>query len=803
MKKISLLIISLFAYIAFQAQTINIVDQNSLQPIAKVEVYNQYENKLLGETDDLGNFSLPDLDSNVYLGFKHPLYTQEIFTVGELAKMENKIRMIENIYSIDEVVVSASKFEEKKKDVAQKVQVIRASELRYMNQTSMADVMINSGNVFVQKSQLGGGSPIIRGFETNKVLMVVDGVRMNNAIYRGGHLQNIVTLDNSIMERTEIVFGAGSVVYGSDALGGVMSFTTKNPTLSSNDNLKVKAGAYTRYMSSVAGYAGHADVSIGTKKLGSLTSFTYSNYDDLKQGAKRNPFYGNFGARTWYQERFNGVDTMLKNPDTNIQIGSGYRQYDVLQKFMFQQNEFTRHLINIQYSTSSNVDRYDRLAQLKGNKPKYAEWYYGPQQRLLTSYSLTNNKVNRFYNHSRLILAYQNIVESRNTRKFGDNLLGHRTEEINIGSLNLDFDKSVGKNEIRYGAEFYYNDVKSSAFEEDIVADTTGPLDTRYPNGGSQMSSGAIYATHTLEIKKNQLILNDGIRFTYVGLNAKFNDQSYFPFPFNSISQTNKALNGNLGLVYMPGANWRFVINGSTGFRAPNVDDLSKVFESIPGSVIVPNPSIKPEYTYNGELGISKTFLKQVTASVTGYYTFYTNALTVDAGQFNGSDSVLYDGQMSKVITTINKGKAYIYGVEGSVQGHLNKYFSMLGTVNYTYGRIKTDSTDYPLDHIPPVFGKFSFITTTNNFKAEFFVNYSGWKNLKDYNLVGEDNFSSATIYGMPAWCTINARLGYQFNKTVNLQIACENILDQNYRNYASNISAPGRNFVITLRGNF
>src|SRR3989338_8011325 len=128
---------------------------------------------------------------------------------------------------------------------------------------TIADVMSNQGNVFVQKSQLGGGSPVIRGFETNKVLMVIDGVRMNNAIYRGGHLQNIVTLDNASFDKVEILFGAGSVIYGSDALGGVMHFYTKNPLLSSNDKLLVKANAFTRYQSAANGYTGHVDVSVG------------------------------------------------------------------------------------------------------------------------------------------------------------------------------------------------------------------------------------------------------------------------------------------------------------------------------------------------------------------------------------------------------------------------------------------------------------------------------------------------------------------------------------------------------------
>ena len=65
------------------------------------------------------------------------------------------------------------------------------------------------------------------------------------------------------------------------------------------------------------------------------------------------------------------------------------------------------------------------------------------------------------------------------------------------------------------------------------------------------------------------------------------------------------------------------------------------------------------------------------------------------------------------------------------------------------------------------------------------------------------DNFGNATIQGMPAWITFNFRGAYQVQKNLQVQMALENILDVNYRVFASNISAPGRNFVVTLRGAF
>lgn len=794
--------ILLFLFIAIQhvafGQSIIITDEETGEPIPDVMLYVEQPKTLL-VTDEKGMVDITELVGQLSIEVRKMGYRTEHVTYQQLAKPNFSLQLILTGVALKDVVVSASKFKEKQDHIAQKTQVIRSSELKNMNQTSMADVLANTGNIMVQKSQLGGGSPIIRGFETNKVLMVVDGVRMNNAIYRGGHLQNSITLDNSIMDRIELVYGPGSVVYGSDALGGVMHFYTKNPTLSRGDSIVIKGGAYARYFSAASGQAINGTISVGGQKIGSLTSFTYSNYSDLRQGANRDPRYPSFGVRNWYVDRINGVDSMLINADSNLQIGSAYQQYDFLQKFMFKQSEKITHLLNFQYSNSSDILRYDRLTQLSGGLPKYAEWYYGPQLRVLVSYNLMLNGKTKLYDHGKIILSYQNIEESRNTRRFKNDFLNHQIEKVGVYALNADFDKMINKQEIRYGLEATYNDVKSTAFEEDINNGTSSPSVTRYPDGGSNMRSLAFYTTHAWEINE-YFILNDGVRITNVDLNAKFIDKSFFPFPFNSVNQNNTALNGNIGLVVNPAKTWRIALGLSTGFRAPNIDDISKVFESIPGTVIVPNPNLKTEYTYNAELSLSKTINKRATVSATGYYTLLKNAITVQNAQFNGQDSIIYDGLMSKVVSTVNAGEAYIYGIEGSFIGNLNEFLSMTGSINYTYGRIKTDSTDYPLDHIPPVFGKVSMNYQEGKFRSEFFVSFSGWKRLKDYNVQGEDNVANATTEGMPSWYTLNLRLNYQILKPLSLQVACENILDQNYRVFASNISAPGRNFIITLR---
>lgn len=798
MKKILFLFFTTTLSICLNAQKIIVKDSETNLSLKDVIITNDSLN-LITVTDDNGWADLSKFYGVEKIKIYLPGYKPEIKKYSELQKDSMEIKLVLTGIPLQEVVISANRFEESYDNIVQKIQTVRGSELQNINQTSMADVIASTGNIMVQKSQLGGGSPIIRGFEANKVLIVVDGIRMNNAIYRGGHLQNVITLDNATMNKVELVYGPGSVIYGSDALGGVMHFYTKNPVLSTNDKTLVKANVFSRYFSAANGYAGHFDVSVGGKKLGLLTSFTYSKFGDLRQGAVRNPFYGDFGARYWYVKRINNKDSVIPNSDINLQVGSGYTQYDFLQKFIFQPSSKQTHLINIQYSTSSDIPRYDRLTQVSGNNPRYAEWYYGPQKRLLASYHLSLNNTSALYNKAQVIVGYQNIEESRHTRRFNNTSLNHQIEQLDILTLNVDFDKKINKHNVRYGIDGWWNYVRSKAYSEDIVTGSISPNDTRYPDGGSVMFSVAGYITHVWKINK-ALTLNEGIRLTNVQLSSKFIDTTFFPFPFNSVYQNNTALNGSIGALFKPFSDWKFSMNVSTGFRAPNVDDLGKVFESTPGNLIVPNPDIKPEYVYTGEIGIAKTFDKRITLSTTGYYTYYDNILSTQPSQLNGKDSVWYDGQMSRVIAIKNVNRAYIYGIEGSITGNITDVLSVVGTINYTYGRIKTDTTDYPLDHIPPIFGKISMNLTKNKFRGECFVQYSGWKHLKDYNMIGEDNFKNATAYGMPAWWTLNARITYSFFKSFSMQVACENILDYNYRVFASNISAPGRNFIITIR---
>lgn len=801
------LFILLFCFSSLFAQTVTVMDKVSLKPLGGVNIYDDKKNEAV--TNPEGKADISSFTGSYSITFRSTDYALDTRSFEWLKTNGYVMYLTEKSYSTDEIIVSANKFQEKLSDIPTQVEFLNSQDMRFLNAQNTASLLEKTGNVFVQTSQLGGGSPVLRGFEASRVLIAVDGVRMNNAIFRAGHLQNVLRVDNANLDRTEILFGPNSLMYGSDALGGVMSFYTKDPVLSLNNNTLFSGDAFTRYSTANVEKTGHIGLNIASKKVGLYTSFTFSDFGDLRMGSNYGIWTNPAWKREFYTARINGIDTMLKNDDANVQKGTAYQQYNVLAKLLFKQSDNVKHTLNFQFSNTNEVPRYDRLNTLAGNgKFANAEWYYGPEKWLFGSYKLNVSRKESFFDDAQIIAAYQNFKESRNNRSFGKTTLTKRNENVDVFTFNADMNKKMKEHELRYGAEGTYNKVTSTAIGVNVNTNVESPASTRYPVDGSNMKSFSGYLAHSWEIDK-MFTLSDGVRYNYVTLDADFKDTTFYKFPFSEAKQRNGAVTGHLGLTMMPGNDWRLYLNGATGFRAPNVDDLSKVFETVKGTattlgtVIIPNPDLKPEYAYNAEFGISKVFMNSIKVEGIAYATLVQNTITSGPAKYNGSDTIWYDGAKALVQSNKNADKgSYILGYNVNISADVTNYFSIISTLNFTYGRIKTDSTDYPLDHVPPVFGQTRFQLKLNNFKGEFSLAYNGAKNKWDYNMLGEDNFPDATPFGMPGWLSMNVSAAYQINKNLQIQADLNNILDENYRTFASGINAPGRNLVLTLRGN-
>ncbi|MFZ4798402.1 MAG: TonB-dependent receptor plug domain-containing protein [Bacteroidia bacterium] len=786
------LIFLVFALQNSYAQTFKILDKSTNINVTDYEIFFSENTYIFGKTT---------------ITIVHPEYRTFSIEMTSPRKKDTVVfYLTPSTLKMNEVVVSANKFTEKYNDVPRQIQSISKANIQFQNRQNTGDLLEQNGNVFVQKSQQGGASPVLRGFESNRVLLVVDGVRMNNAIFRGGHLQNVLRIDQNMLAKTEILFGGGSVIYGSDAIGGVMYFETMKPILNKNIS-----NGYLRYGSVNNESTFHYDANIGFKKWAHLISITNSSFGDLRQGTNKENVDGDsIYQRNYYATRINNRDTMTKNSDPALQIGTAYSQYDLMYKALFQQNNTKQHVFSFQLSNTNNVPRYDKLNQWNGKTYKSAEWYYGPELRTMTSYQFTNNLKQKYADKYKLTLAYQYIEESRNDRNWQSLYLNKRSEFVHVTSLNLDGVKTIKQNpnsihEIRYGFDGQFNDVTSNAHSVNILNGSKTNIPTRYPDGGSNMVYMAAFVSHSWEIGK-KFIISDGLRYNYVSLNSTFNDKTFFPFLENTLTQKNNALNGNLGLVYNPIKNLKLYTNASTAFRAPNLDDVNKVFDSKFGNkkddgLIIPNAYLQPEYTYNYELGIS-TIYKKIKLEAVGYYTQIQNAIVVKPSQLNGQDSAFFKGVNTKVFSNINAQQAYIYGYSMQLSADLFKSIAVTSSLNYTYGRIVENGNETPLDHIPPMFGRTAISYFTKKFSAEISSLYNGWKNIENFNLNGEDNAVYATPKGSPAWYTLNVKAQYALGKKgkIQLQSGIDNITDTQYRVFASGMSAAGRNIWVCLR---
>lgn len=730
---------------------------------------------------------------------------------------------------LEEVIISGSKFAEKKKNIVQRIDIINAKTIEKNNTQNMGDLLASTGNVFVQKSQQGGSSPVIRGFEASRVLLIVDGVRMNNLIYRSGHLQNVITVDQNILERVEVLNGPASTLYGSDALGGAIHMISQKPLLSSTEKNKlIKTNAFARYSTANKEKSIHADINIGGKRFGSLTSITLSDFGDVRMGSVDKKGFENFGTRPFYIQSYTAntpYDTILKNSNDRIQKFSGYSQLDVTQKFLFQQNEFINHSLNIQLSTSSNVPRYDRLQDIKNLTLRYASWYYGPQDRKLISYQLSVKSKKGPFDEYRATASYQDIEESRITREYKKyDKLDSRFERVKVAGLIIDALKKFKKDEITTGVDIQLNDLTSTATRTNMITNAISKLDTRYPDGKNKMNYAAIYAQHIHKFANNKLILNEGLRLQMVSLHSSIIDNTFFSLPVTDAHQNNSAITGNIGFAYNPSKITSIKLGYASGFRAPNIDDLSKVFESNTAArqVVIPNTEIKPEYTSSIDMTLSQKISPYIEIQGSIFYTHFYNAIVKAPFTLNGLDSIDYNGIKARVMANQNINTAKILGANLMLDIKLSNRMTFNGTFNTINGNFKLDpnksATVYekqadgiytlvtknvkskPLDHIPPNYGRLSLNYTNDKYYAEFFMMFNGWKRLDKYNPDGEDNAQYATSKGTPSWKTLNLRMGYNINPHFKIQAALENIFDINYRYFASGFSAPGRNLLITLR---
>lgn len=797
-----LILLSLFIFIFFQssAQEIEVLDSETRQPLVNVAIFNKDKTKS-AVTDINGVADISKFTETEVIVFKSISHVEAYRRKREILANDNIVLLESTENQLEQVTLSVARFKLNKNEIPQKIVSISPTEVQFASPQTAADLLESTGQVYVQKSQLGGGSPMIRGFSTNRLLLTVDGVRMNSAIFRSGNLQNVISIDPLFIESAEVILGPGSVVYGSDAIGGVMNFYTLRPKFSFTEGTSFSGNIYSRYATANNENTVHADLNIGRENWAFRTGITYSDFGDLKMGKHGPDDY----LRKDYVVRENGMDMMVENEDPLIQKPTGYEQINLLQKIKYMASKDWDINLGLIYSNTSDFPRYDRLYRKRDGVLRAAEWYYGPQTWFLGDLNINHRSNTSLYDKMQFTGAYQFFAESRNDRDFRDPILFTTEENVDAYSTNLDFEKGFSASKLFYGFEYVLNNIDSEGSFRNIETSETGETASRYPDG-SKWQSLAVYSSYQWKLNE-KLSLQSGIRYNHILVDASFDDR-FYDFPFENADISTGALTGSLGLNWQQNdfVNWRLGL--STAFRAPNIDDIGKIFDSEPGSVVVPNPGLAPEYAYNGEVGAAFVFSENIRFDLTGYYTYLDDAMVRRDFNLDGVTEIDYQGEPSRVQAIQNASHAYVYGVEAGLEVDFSVALRLQSHFNYTKGEEDEGGEYVPLRHAAPMFGNTHLIWNKRKLKLDLFAEYNGEFDFEDLAPGEQDK---PYLYALdengnpysPAWYTINLTGQYQFSPNWQATVSLENITDQRYRTYSSGIAAAGRNLIIALSYNF
>ena len=782
------------------AQIITIIDKISGEKLELVSIRDTSLN-IHVVTDYKGMANISQFSKGSHLLIERVGYRSIHISLEQLEKNQLKVELFQEPFELNEVVVAATKWSQVSRNVPGRVISIRKKDRELANTQTAADLLGLSGEIFIQKSQQAGGSPMIRGFSTNRLLYAVDGVRMNTAIFRAGNIQNVISIDAFATEKTEVFFGPGSIVYGSDAIGGVMSFQTVTPQISRDSTSIIAANGTLRFSSANSERTANASFSYSKKNWASYTGITHSSFGNLRMGSQGNDQY----KRNFFVARMNGKDSVITNPDPLIQQPSGYDQTNFTQKLRFRPHENWELNYGFHYSATGNYSRYDRLIErLSNGLPRFAVWDYGPQIWMMNLLSIQHKKRNWWYDQMIIRTAYQFFEESRIDRGLNAFRLRTNLEKVNAYSFNADFEKKINRHDLFYGIEFVQNKVSSFGSGSDIRNGNPIPIPDRYP--ASNWRSYAAFANYQHFIN-DQLLIQGGLRLNSFQLDADFSKLlAFYPFPFTNAQLNNQAITYSLGGVYKPKKDLTIKFNWSKGFRAPNVDDMGKLFDFVSGEVVVPNPSLGAEIANNFEIGIIKIFGTVAKLDMNFFYTRLQNALVRRPFTFNSSDSILFNGTMSRVYAIQNASYSSIAGLQAGVEFILSPEFSLLSRYNFQSGQEEMPNGEISqARHAAPAFGMSKFTFKKRNITLQLSAMYSGEVSFEKLN--AEERVKTA-IYAKdaagnpysPGWYTLNFSMNWKCTERARIGAGVENLTDQSYRPYSSGIAAAGRNFYVSLR---
>lgn len=663
-----------------------------------------------------------------------------VVIVLPLVAQEPVIKKDSAVQSLSEVVITAQRSKQQNIYVPYSVNTVARQTLDEFSPRTTPEALMGMNGVFVQKTNHGGGSPFVRGLTGNQTLILVDGVRLNNSTFRYGPNQYLNTIDAYTIKRIEVAKGTGSVQYGTDAIGGVLHIIIREPHFT-DEKQTVKGRLIGKYMTGDMEKTIRGEVQYSSKKFALLTGISKRDFGDIIGG-----------------------DT------TGKQSPSGYDEwsFDTKAKFLLKEN--IQLILANQLLQQQHVPVYHkvRLENFSLNE-------MDPQQRLFSYAKLILQSRSLLFKETEFTVSFQQGTEGRNSRKNGSTTL--RNERDKTSTIGITADVASAFNKIwtaNSGIEVYTDRVGS--IREDINIQTGASSSKRglYPDD-SKYGNYSFYSLH--HFRYGKWIADAGLRFNT--FNIQINDTT-----LGNVRITPSALVGNVAVMYAVGRQQTLYAAFSSGYRAPNVDDMGTL-GIVDFRYEVPTADLLPEKSMHTELGY-KFQGKQFSGTIAAYYMHLSNLIT----------RVKMDGQIIngyQVYQKENTESAFIKGAEAEFNWQIVKSVTFGGGIAYSYGQNLTKAE--PLRRVPPFNGRLTGTYRKNKWFGTAELHFASQQ---DRLAQGDKEDNRIPAGGTPGWKVINFYGGYKLEK-VHVGIGLQNVLNEDYRTHGSGINGVGRSAWISL----
>jgi len=672
---------------------------------------------------------------------------------------------------LEPVVVTATRGERPSFDVPNAVTIVDREHVERQSPAVLPDMLRGEPGVFVQQTTPGQAAPIIRGLIGSSILMLVDGMRLNTAFFRSAPNQYFALVDPYNVERLEVVRGAGSTLYGSDAMGGVLNVITPVPRFAT-DQWQLHGRALEQFSSADTSWVNRVSLQGGKTGVALSGGFTYQDHNDLRGGG-----------------------------DTGVQRPSGYEVY-AGDGAIFLERGDQDLLFSFQYLQQPKTPRFDELvAGFHQSQPNSALFFFEPNDRLFVHgrYRLRNPLP--FVDGLQFHVAFQEINDDRRNRDFGGTREDRERNRDALTGITLQLTSRWGEwMTFTYGGEIYLDEVSSSRVGTNINTGATSTRQSRFADG-STFNSFGVYVQDEIRIHP-RLTAILGLRFSHFDVDPKADRGEGA-----EAHLTTSDLTGSLGLVYHLTPAVNLVTNFGRGFRVPNVFDLSTLGPRPGNRFNIPNPSLTPEEVFTVDAGV-KVKLPRFAGEVFGFYSDFRDKIedNLTGECFRDEVGIVPPAQCQPtdrlVVQSQNLNTVTLYGVEVGGRLQMLDTLEAYGTLTYTWAEEEfRDGRTLPADRIPPVNGQVGFFyRPIPRLWVEPFVRFAGRQDrLSDRDRVDP----RINPDGTAGWMTANIRLGWDISENFRVRLAGENLLDHSYREHGSGINAQGINAIVSMEARF